>query len=53
MKIIKRIILVMCPACFGTGNSYHNGKKHVCEMCKGAGLVERVVNEVESVEDKE
>jgi DnaJ-class molecular chaperone len=53
MKTIKRIIKVMCPACFGTGSSYHDGKKHVCEMCKGTGIVERVVNEVESVEDVE
>jgi DnaJ-class molecular chaperone len=53
MKIIRRIILVMCPTCFGTGNGYIYGKKRACWMCKGAGLVERVVNEVESVEDKE
>jgi DnaJ-class molecular chaperone len=53
MKTIRRIIKVMCPICLGVGSQYYDGRKRQCHECRGTGLVERVVNEVESVEDKE
>jgi DnaJ-class molecular chaperone len=53
MKTIKRILKVMCPICLGVGSQYYDGKKCQCRECKGTGIVERVVNEVESVEDVE
>lgn len=42
MKQIKRIVLVPCGDCYGTGLAV-GGK---CSTCKGTGEVERVVVEM-------
>lgn len=48
MKRIRRIIMVACPDCYGTGLAV-GGK---CRTCKGTGEVERVVNEIVHEDDE-
>lgn len=42
MKRIRRIIMVRCTDCWGTGRSVSGS----CITCKGKGEVERVVVEI-------
>lgn len=41
-RTVRRVVLVPCPDCFGTG--LETGGK--CRTCKGRGDVERIVNEI-------
>lgn len=47
MKTVRRIVKVPCPDGWGTGRE--TGGK--CRACKGAGEIERIVNEI--VHDEE
>ena len=46
-RTVRRIVMVTCPDCYGTGLA--TGGK--CGTCKGTREVERVVNEIVSDEE--
>ncbi len=48
MKYIRRIVMVVCADCFGTGLAL-GGK---CATCQGTGEVKRVVNEIVHEDDE-
>lgn len=50
-RTIRRIILVTCTNCLGSGNLITKHGLVTCAECNGRGEVERIINEI--VHDEE
>lgn len=46
MKIIRRKIACICPACWGLGTVARSGRRIPCPRCDGTGSVDKFINEI-------
>ena len=51
-KRVRRLVLVPCGNCLGTGTVVAKGNERKCPECKGTGNVEKWIVELVSEDDE-